>query len=69
MAPRLNFITSNESKLVEVAAILGDTVELNSQSLDLIEIQGTIEEISVDKCRKAADMASQQRCLAPSAIY
>ena len=62
MAPELNFITSNEDKLAEVAAILGDTVQLRNQSLDLIEIQGTIDEISVDKCQRAAEMASQWRC-------
>ena len=56
MAPKqLNFITGNKSKLLEVKAILGDIVDLQSQSLDLVEIQGTIEEISVDKCRRAAE--------------
>lgn len=56
MAPKqLNFITGNKNKLSEVKAILGDTVDLQSQSLDLHEIQGTIEEIATDKCRRAAD--------------
>lgn len=56
MAPqKLNFITGNKNKLIEVKAILGDTVDLQSQSLDLVEIQGTIEEISADKCRRAAE--------------
>ncbi|MCJ1383586.1 nucleoside triphosphate pyrophosphohydrolase ham1 [Xylographa soralifera] len=55
MAPRsINFITGNRNKLVEVEAILGATVHLHSASLDLVEIQGTIEEISRDKCRRAA---------------
>ncbi|KAH7321455.1 inosine triphosphate pyrophosphatase-like protein [Rhexocercosporidium sp. MPI-PUGE-AT-0058] len=55
MAPKqLNFITGNKNKLTEVKAILGDTVDLQSQALDLVEIQGTIEEISADKCRRAA---------------
>ncbi|PVH85402.1 inosine triphosphate pyrophosphatase-like protein [Cadophora sp. DSE1049] len=55
MAPKqLNFITGNKNKLTEVKAILGDTVDLQSQALDLVEIQGTIEEISSDKCRRAA---------------
>ncbi len=51
---KLNFITGNKNKLREVKAILGDIVELQSQALDLVEIQGTIDEISVDKCRRAA---------------
>lgn len=55
MAPKqLHFISGNENKLIEVKAILGDTVELQSQSLDLPELQGTIEEISSDKCKRAA---------------
>lgn len=59
MAPKqLNFITGNKNKLTEVKAILGDTVDLQSQALDLVEIQGTIEEISVDKCRRAAAAVS-----------
>ena len=51
----LNFITGNANKLAEVRAILGDTIELRSQSLDLLEIQGTVEEVSIDKCRRAAE--------------
>lgn len=59
MAPKqLNFITGNKNKLTEVKAILGDTVDLHDQSLDLVEIQGTIEEISADKCRRAAEAVS-----------
>ena len=53
---RINFITSNKNKLAEVKAILGDVVQLQSQSLDLTEIQGTIEDISMDKCRRAAEI-------------
>ena len=56
MAKRnLNFITGNKNKLAEVSAILQDVVDLRSQRVDLVEIQGTIEEISKDKCRRAAE--------------
>ncbi|KAL9093308.1 MAG: hypothetical protein Q9165_004049 [Trypethelium subeluteriae] len=56
MAPRtLNFITGNQNKLAEVKAILGESVDIQSRAIDLPEIQGTIEEISLDKCRRAAD--------------
>jgi inosine triphosphate pyrophosphatase len=50
----LNFITGNKNKLAEVKAILGEVVELQSKSLELIEIQGTSEKIARDKCRRAA---------------
>ncbi len=57
MAPKeLNFITGNKNKLLEVQAILGDTVDLKNQSLDLLEIQGTVEEVTIDKCKRAADI-------------
>jgi len=60
MAPKeLNFITGNKNKLAEVKAILGDTIILKSQALDLLEIQGTIEEISLHKCRTAADLVGR----------
>jgi inosine triphosphate pyrophosphatase len=60
MSPRpttLNFITSNKNKLSEVRAILSTipNLELNSSSLDLAEIQGTIEEIASDKASRAAE--------------
>ena len=53
---QVNFITGNKNKLAEVKAILGHVVQLQSQSLDLTEIQGTIEDISMDKCRRAAEI-------------
>ncbi len=57
MPPKdLNFITSNANKLAEVRAILGHIIPLRSQSLDITEIQGTIEDISRDKCRRAAEL-------------
>ena len=59
MVPKqLIFITGNRNKFIETEAILGGVVALNCQALDLVEIQGTIEEISVDKCRRAAEAAS-----------
>lgn len=55
MPPKeLNFITSNCNKLAEVQMILSGIVPLKSQNLDLPEIQGTIKEISLDKCKRAA---------------
>jgi inosine/xanthosine triphosphate pyrophosphatase family protein len=67
MAPKqLNFITGNKNKLVEVRDILGDIVDLQSRSLDLVEIQGTIDEISADKCRRAAEAVSIGRPLIAS---
>nr|POE56780.1 inosine triphosphate pyrophosphatase [Quercus suber] len=58
MAPKtLNFITGNANKLAEVRAILSATpIQLSSQAVDLLEIQGTIEEISRDKAVRAADV-------------
>lgn len=52
----LNFITGNKNKLSEVRAILGDAVVVDNKSVDVPEIQGTIEEIAKEKCRRAADV-------------
>lgn len=50
----LNFITSNRNKLAEATVILRGCVELRSQSVDVLEIQGTPRDIAADKCRRAA---------------
>lgn len=52
----VNFITGNANKLGEVKAILEPAIQVESQALDLIEIQGTLEEVTLDKCRRAADL-------------
>jgi inosine triphosphate pyrophosphatase len=51
----LNFITGNKNKLAEVQAILSGVIELRNQNFDLVEIQGTVEEVTKDKARRAAD--------------
>ncbi|KAL9043113.1 MAG: hypothetical protein Q9180_000099 [Flavoplaca navasiana] len=74
MPPKeLIFITGNNNKLAEVQAILGDVVPLRSRSLEQVEIQGTTEDISKDKCRQAADLVGgpvlvEDTCLAFSAL-
>lgn len=51
MSPtKINFITGNKNKLVEARAILGNTVELSNQNMEIPEIQGSLEEIARDKC-------------------
>jgi len=65
----LNFITSNKNKLAELKAILGDPVNLSSKSLDLVEIQGTIEVISLDKCRRAAIAVRSRTSTASYLLY
>lgn len=64
----LKFITGNHNKLAEVKAILGDVVLLSSQSLDLIEIQGTMEAISKDKCRRAAAIVGYSKVSLTTAL-
>jgi hypothetical protein len=58
--PTLTFITSNKNKLAEVQAILGNDVPFNleNQNVDIVEIQGTIEEVALDKCKRASEAAS-----------
>ena len=41
--------------MAEVQAILGDIIDVQSHPVDILEIQGTIEDIAKDKCRRAAE--------------
>ena len=67
MAPlkQLNFITGNKNKLAEVRAILGSVIHVDSQAIEVPEIQGTIEEIAKDKCRRAAEAVSSDLLIFP----
>ncbi|KIM36044.1 hypothetical protein M413DRAFT_449375 [Hebeloma cylindrosporum] len=56
---RLIFVTGNANKLREVKEILsegGNPVEIESQSLEIPEIQGTTQEVAIAKCRAAAEL-------------
>ncbi|KAJ7248878.1 inosine triphosphate pyrophosphatase-like protein [Mycena haematopus] len=55
----LIFVTGNPNKLKEVKAILsagGRPIEIETQSLDIPEIQGTTQEVAIAKCRRAAEL-------------
>lgn len=58
MPSHVNFITGNAHKLGEVKAFLEPAIEVRSQPIDLEEIQGTLEEVTTSKCRKAAETVS-----------
>ncbi|KAI9467323.1 Ham1-like protein [Lactarius psammicola] len=55
---RLVFVTGNARKLDEVREILaqGEAIDIESRDLDLPEIQGTTQEIAIEKCRRAAEI-------------
>ena len=50
----ITFLTSNDNKYEEVKAILGSEIVVSRCSLDLVEIQGNLQDICKFKCRKAA---------------
>ncbi|KAL4796612.1 Maf/Ham1 [Aspergillus venezuelensis] len=52
---KIIFVTGNKHKISEVRAILGDSATIEPIGLDLPEIQGTVEEITLAKCRAAAE--------------
>lgn len=57
----LVFVTGNANKLIEVRAILSDgstPIQLESQSLELPEIQGTTQDVAREKCRRAAELVN-----------
>lgn len=51
----VNFITGNKNKLAEVKAILEPTITVENHALDLIEVQGTLEDVTMAKCQSAAE--------------
>ncbi|KOB78148.1 Inosine triphosphate pyrophosphatase [Operophtera brumata] len=52
----ITFVTGNVKKLEELRAILGSNfpVQIISHDLDLPELQGEIDEVSIKKCQEAA---------------
>lgn len=56
MSKPITFITSNAKKIEEVLAILGKEFprEIIAHKIDLPEIQGELNEISIQKCKEAA---------------
>ena len=67
--PIVNFITGNANKLTEVKAILEPAIQVQNQALDLIEIQGSLEEVTLDKCRRAADLVRVFSAPAPRILF
>lgn len=51
----VNFITGNKNKLGEVKAILEPTISVRSEAIDVIEVQGSLEEVTIAKCKSAAE--------------
>jgi inosine triphosphate pyrophosphatase len=56
---KLVFVTGNKHKVSDFGYILGQAIDLECVDLDLPELQGTVEDIAKDKCRRAADAVSQ----------
>ncbi|KAH7912939.1 inosine triphosphate pyrophosphatase-like protein [Hygrophoropsis aurantiaca] len=55
---RLTFVTGNANKLKETKYILsqGTPIEIDSQDLEIPELQGTTQEVALAKCRRAAEL-------------
>ncbi|KAJ5388279.1 hypothetical protein N7509_010820, partial [Penicillium cosmopolitanum] len=62
------FVTGNPNKVIEVNAILGEKISIEPCALDLPEIQGTLEEIAIDKCRRAAKIVEGPVIVEDSAL-
>ncbi|KAJ5659445.1 hypothetical protein N7507_005896 [Penicillium longicatenatum] len=64
----LKFVTGNSNKVLEVNAILGGLIPVEPVVLDLPEIQGSLEEIASDKCRRAAKIINGPVIVEDSAL-
>ncbi|KAG9015813.1 nucleoside triphosphate pyrophosphohydrolase ham1 [Tulasnella sp. JGI-2019a] len=58
MAQTLMFVTGNANKLKEVRAILSSSSSwaIDSKDLDIPEVQGTTQEVALEKCKRAAEL-------------
>lgn len=64
MPRTLFFVTGNANKLAEVSAILATSgISIQSKALDLPELQGTIEDVSKDKAKRAAEVVCVYSCI------
>lgn len=53
----IRLVTGNPNKLADIGAILSAAgISIQSVAIDLVETQGTVEEISIAKCRAAAEI-------------
>lgn len=53
----IRLVTSNPNKLADIGAILSAAgISIQGVAIDLVEIQGTVEEISTAKCKAAAEI-------------
>ncbi|KAJ5280874.1 hypothetical protein N7478_006246 [Penicillium angulare] len=64
----LKFVTGNPNKVIEVNAILSGLIPVEPMALDIPEIQGTLEEIARDKCRRAAQIVNGPVIIEDSAL-
>jgi inosine/xanthosine triphosphate pyrophosphatase family protein len=49
------FVTGNRHKISEISSIFNGDVSFETRPIDLPEIQGTVLEITREKCRVAAE--------------
>lgn len=62
---RLTFVTGSRNKVSETQAILeadestAGKIVIENRALDVVEIQGSIDDVVKDKCRRAADLVSR----------
>ncbi|RDA89503.1 hypothetical protein CP533_4150 [Ophiocordyceps camponoti-saundersi (nom. inval.)] len=69
MSSIVTFVTGNANKLREVKAILEPSIQVDSKALDIDEIQGSINEITESKCRRAAALVLLSLCLCITIAY
>src|SRR3990172_10634819 len=59
---KLYFVTGKKNKLAEVQKIIGDSIKIEAITMDLPELQGTPEQITMEKCKIAYQLL-QKPCI------
>lgn len=66
---RVTYISGNKGKIKEVKRLNNDFINFTYLDLDLIEIQGTAEEIATAKCKSAFEIVKGPVLIEDSSLY
>lgn len=65
----ITYVSGNAGKIAEIKRLNNGYVNLNYLDLDLVEIQGTAEEIAIAKCKAAFEIVKGPVLIEDSSLY
>lgn len=65
----ITYVSGNSGKIAEIKRLNNDFINLKYLDLDLVEIQGTAEEIAIAKCKTAFEIVKGPVLIEDSSLY